>query len=114
MIAGKSQKAISYQYDRNDPHSCCRLDLAISEFGCQGLELDLPIVCWGPDLIWEDVKWEPRIGRARVVKDPKRLRFNAYRVLLTRGRDGVLIYVPRLDTLDQTYSALLRSGAQEL
>jgi hypothetical protein len=28
--------------------SGCRLETAISEFGCQGLELDLPLMCWGP------------------------------------------------------------------
>ncbi|GEM_PF-5979562 len=30
-------------------HSCCRLETVITEFQCQGLELDLPIVCWGDD-----------------------------------------------------------------
>jgi hypothetical protein len=103
-----------YENARDDPQSCCRLDLAISEFGCQGLELDLPIVCWGPDLTWEDGQWQPHVGRARLVKDPERLRFNAYRVLLTRGRDGLLIYVPQMDTLDQTNSVLLRVGARGL
>jgi hypothetical protein len=33
-----------------DALSCCALRQPVTEFGCQGLELDLPVVCWG--LIW--------------------------------------------------------------
>ena len=33
-------------------NSCCDLKIAISEFDCQGLELDMPIVCWGTDMRW--------------------------------------------------------------
>ncbi len=57
------------------------MNLAISEFGSQGLELDLPILCWGPDLIWNDDHWQVKVGRARLVKDPEKIRMNAYRVL---------------------------------
>jgi len=101
-----------YEAPRDDPRSCCQLDLAISEFGSQGLELDLPIVCWGPDLVWNDDHWQVNVGRARLVKDPEKIRMNAYRVLLTRGRDGMLIYLPQLQTLDSTYQALLNAGCR--
>lgn len=39
-----------YYDDPDSAKSCCRLDSAATEFQCQGLELDLPIVGWGVDL----------------------------------------------------------------
>lgn len=32
--------------------SCCQLTTVATEFACQGLELDMPIVCWGEDMVW--------------------------------------------------------------
>lgn len=93
-----------------DPHSGCQLDMALSEFGCQGLELDLPIICWGPDCRWDGSAWITSAGRSRNVRDPHRLRLNAYRVLLTRGRDGAVVFVPPSATMDSTFDALCRAG----
>jgi hypothetical protein len=93
-----------------DPHSGCQLDMALSEFGCQGLELDLPLVCWGPDCVWDGLAWVTRTGRTRNVRDPHRLRLNAYRVLLTRGRDGAAVFVPPDAEMDSTFAALCRAG----
>lgn len=39
-----------YIDDKDSPKSCCQLNEVMTEFGCQGLELDFPIVCWGNDL----------------------------------------------------------------
>jgi hypothetical protein len=96
--------------------SCCRLDSVATEFACQGLELDLPIVAWGDDLVWDpkEQRWRSRLGRS-TAKDPHRLRLNSYRVLLTRGRDGMVIFVPPTDTsMDATWEALRQAGAVEL
>jgi Uncharacterized conserved protein (DUF2075) len=93
-----------------DPHSGCQLEMALSEFGCQGLELDFPLVCWGPDCRWDRSAWVTRTGRVKGVRDPHRLRLNAYRVLLTRGRDGVAVFVPRDTDMDSTFVALCRAG----
>jgi hypothetical protein len=49
-----------------------------------------------------------------VVEDPRRLRLNAYRVLLTRGRDGFVIFVPSVSHLDETEVALLAAGVRPL
>ena len=38
----------------DSPQSCCALHDVATEFSCQGLELDFPIVCWGSDLRWEE------------------------------------------------------------
>jgi hypothetical protein len=76
------------------------LELPLSEFGCQGLELDYVGMCWGGDLIWSNDEWIPRMMRAprwQVIREleKRRFRLNGYRVLLTRGRAGVVIFVPR-------------------
>lgn len=72
-----------------------------------GLELDYIGLCWGGDLIWTDAGWTPRMMRAprwQRVHAPDKLRFrlNGYRVLLTRGRAGSILYVPRGDAEDPT------------
>jgi DUF2075 family protein len=99
-----------------EPRSCCRLELAISEFGCQGLELDLPLVCWGPDLVWDGKRWAACVGKPRLVRDPQRIRLNAYRVLLTRGRDGVAVFMPPepASLMDSCRDALMVAGFQAL
>ena len=46
--------------------------------------------------------------------DPFQLRVNAYRVLLTRGHDGVVIFVPPLTELDATAARLQGHGVKVL
>jgi len=88
------------------------LEVPLSEFGCQGLELDYVGLCWGGDLIWssKEGRWIPRKMSAPVWQIIRRdekaqHRLNAYRVLLTRAREGVCIYVPKGVTHDETRSA---------
>jgi hypothetical protein len=96
--------------------SGCGLQVVISEFECQGLELDLPVVCWGDDFMWAGAGWTRRPRKRKYPQaDPERLLENAYRVLLTRGRDGLIVWVPReLPAMDATYDALRRAGMREL
>lgn len=94
--------------------SCRHLADCITEFGAQGLELDAALLAWGTDLIWKGTSWSIEKAasyreRGRV-KSPHQLRINAYRVLLTRGRDGVVLFVPELDEMDATYVHLVNSG----
>ena len=98
--------------------SCCQFTDVVTEFQCQGLELDLAVVCWGDDFWWDraETRWVGKEGRRqRLVKDPLRLRTNAYRVLLTRGREGTVIFVPPgpAARMDATFEALLTAGAVE-
>jgi Uncharacterized conserved protein (DUF2075) len=74
------------------------LETPLSEYGCQGLEIDYAAVCWGNDLIWDD-GWIPRKMRApqwQVIQNPEQraFRVNSYRVLLTRARARTIVYVP--------------------
>lgn len=91
------------------PLSCCNFDQVVTEFGCQGLELDLAIVAWGGDLIWQADRWVCQTHQ-RNVQDPQRLRLNSYRVLLSRGRDGFIVFVPPEPQMDETANSLLAAG----
>ena len=89
-----------------DYRSAGALETPLSEFGCQGLELDYVGLCWGGDLLWRN-GWAPRTMAApnwrEVSKEERRQhRINGYRVLLTRARAGLVIYVPRGDPEDGT------------
>jgi DUF2075 family protein len=87
----------------------------VTEFGCQGLELDLPIVCWGDDYRWTGSHWDARPVRSKYpLADPVRIRMNAYRLLLTRGRDGMVVFLPPDARLDFTEHALLAAGVRPL
>jgi hypothetical protein len=94
--------------------SCCQFRDVATPFECQGLELDFPVVCWGDDLWWNGKHWATREARSSRELDPYRLRINAYRVLLSRGRDGMIIFVPPIDRLRNTRSVLLDAGCQLL
>lgn len=104
------------------PASCCQLLRPAQEFHCQGLELDLPIVCWGDDFWWDPPAgnnsgaWKMRSPRANpLVRDPFVFRKNTYRVLLTRGREGLVIFIPPgSPAMDATADHLQRCGAQTL
>lgn len=102
------------------------LETPLSEFGCQGLELDYVGLCWGGDLVWSPQRsaWSHRrMNAPRWVAirraDKAQYRLNAYRVLLTRAREGMCVYVPRGNSHDDTHqssdfdavaSVLLRAG----
>jgi len=92
------------------PLSACALARPATEFECQGLELDFPIVCWGDDILWNTNGWFIEAARRRSVKNPVTVTTNAYRVLLTRGRDGMFIFVPPGDKFDATFNLLVAAG----
>lgn len=104
--------------DDYDGLSCRLLKTCVTEFGAQGLELDAALLGWGTDFIWTGTRWDNSHARGYLrsaqVRDPYQLRLNAYRVLLTRGRDGTVVFVPSTPSLDQTYMHLVDSGFREL
>lgn len=86
-----------------------------TEFDCQGLEVDCALVAWGNDLLWNGRDWQMRKIRPKFKQhDPLGLRKNSYRVLLTRSRDQMVIFLPPEDTFDSTEIALLASGVRML
>ncbi len=102
-----------YNEPAGNINSCCQLEKVATEFSCQGLELDMPIVCWGEDLLWNDGGWK-KFDRKSKCKDPHQIRLNSYRVLLTRGRDGFIVYIPDDKILNETFEALKLAGLKEL
>jgi DUF2075 family protein len=119
-LATKKLKVGAWYIDPVDsPLSCCALEDVATEFSCQGLELDFPIVAWGNDLIWRTCEEIPLANwststKQKNVRDPLRLRLNSYRVLLTRGRDGFIIFVPPESRMNSTFEALKMSGLRIL
>lgn len=103
-----------YLAPASDVRSSAQLEVYASEFEIQGLELDWIGLCWGGDFVWsaEQKTWLTRKFRnaAKSGWTPIRsatqqgFRRNAYRVLLTRARQGLVIYVPEGDAQDSTRS----------
>lgn len=91
---------------RDDVRSSFALEEAASEFDIQGLELDWTGVCWDADLRYED-DWQTYAFKGTGWKTIRE-RFarlylrNAYRVILTRARQGLVVFVPRGDAADAT------------
>ena len=100
--------------DSTTGRSCRLLDDCVTEFGAQGLELDAALLAWGTDFRRVNGRWSNDLSgkymKGSVVRDPFQLRLNSYRVLLTRGRDGAVIFVPQLAALEETYQHLVNSG----
>jgi hypothetical protein len=107
-----------YADEEDSPNSCRRLREAITEFQAQGLELDATLLAWGTDLLVESATWSNKFAkrylRSGSVKDPMQLRKNAYRVLLTRGRDATVIFLPPIPELNETFNFLVAAGVVEL
>ena len=97
-----------------DGRSCRNLRECVTEFGAQGLELDATLLAWGTDYIRQGGHWSHANARGyrkkNRIKDAFQLRMNAYRVLLTRGRDVTVVFVPEIKVLDETYKYLIYSG----
>lgn len=96
------------------PSSCCALKTTISEFDCQGLEIDMPIVGWGTDMTWERNGWSKFKASEAADSEKNMYRVNSYRVLLTRGRDGFIAFVPDEYRFNDTYDVLIKAGLKVL
>jgi hypothetical protein len=94
---------------RDDTRSSYFLEDAATEFQVQGLELDWTCVTWDGDLRFNGSGWSyhdfrgSRWTNINNIENRSYLR-NAYRVLLTRARQGMVLFVPRGDIADSTRS----------
>lgn len=91
--------------DKNDTRSSNYLEDAATEIQVQGLELDYTCLLWDADMRYENgswrfykfngqTKWVEQIGNTESKQDQLKYMLNAYRVLLTRARAGMVICVP--------------------
>ena len=114
-----------------DPRSSNMLEIVASEFKVQGLEIDWSIVCWDADLRrnkdgWDYYSFKGKKWNKRNKEEQKRYLLNSYRVLLTRARQGMVIFVPKgvinkdddstrnHEYYDAIYDYLLSCGIKEL
>nr|WP_321510264.1 DUF2075 domain-containing protein [uncultured Hyphomonas sp.] len=91
----------------DDVRSAYYLEEVATEFDVQGLELDWAGVCWDADLRYQEGGWSHHAfkgTRWQNVNSADRQLYlkNAYRVILTRARQGMVIYVPRGNADDPT------------
>jgi hypothetical protein len=101
--------------EKTDVRSSYYLEDPATEFDIQGLELDWVGVCWDADFRRVDGRWSHHKFRGTVwQKIANRYQqsylANAYRVLLTRARQGMAIYVPAGDASDPTRLPQYYSG----
>ncbi|MDA7953117.1 MAG: DUF2075 domain-containing protein [Nitrosopumilus sp.] len=104
--------------DKDDIRSSYYLESAATEFHAQGLELDWACLAWDANLRLVDGKWSYHIFKGRRwnnIRQEERCRnlINAHRVLMTRARQGMVIFVPEGDPDDETRSAEFYDGTYE-
>jgi len=92
---------------KEDVRSSYYLEDVATEFDVQGLELDWVCVTWDADFRYSENNWEHWSfcgSRWNHIKKAERKHYlkNAYRVLLTRARQGMVIVVPAGDASDPT------------
>jgi DUF2075 family protein len=119
-----------YLNDVGDIRSSFAMEVPANEYTCQGLELDFACVCWGGDFLWDssEMCWSHQSLSGNIwrkIKNTQLQRFveNSYRVLLTRAREGLVIWVPEgsdddptrpTESMNQTAAFLISCGAKIL
>ena len=107
FVKNKFSVANWFLNDKRDVRSSNSLEDVATEFEVQGLEHDYAVVAWDADLRVGEHGWDFRKFRGtawQAVRDLNRQNYlkNAYRVLLTRARQGFVIFVPEGDETDPT------------
>lgn len=113
---------------KSDVRSSYFLEDIATEFDIQGLEIDWTCLAWGANFYIEDMRWKYQSFQGsrwlnikqEVSKDYLK---NTYRVLLTRARQGLIIYLPKGSEIDhtrphkfydETFAYLKEIGIQEV
>ena len=128
FVKGEIDPTLWFLKGKSDIRSSHYLEDVATEFDVQGLEIDWVGVCWDANFRVEDGKWITYNfsgSKWQSVHDLEKQKYiaNSYRVLLTRGRQGIVIFVPdgndadptRKKTFyDQTYDFLKICGIGEI
>jgi hypothetical protein len=113
--------------DKEDVRSSYYLEEVATEFAIQGLEIDFTCVAWDINLYFDE-EWKFQTFKGskwQNINQPsaKKYLLNSYRVLLTRARQGMVIFIPVADNkdhtrpkelYDQTFNYLVKCGIPEL
>ena len=111
-----------------DIRSSYFLEEVATEFDIQGLEIDWACVAWGGNFYFSNSEWKYQNFKGTKWQNinndmDKEYLKNTYRVLLTRARQGMVIFVPESSVLDhtrpkafyeKTYEYLKQIGIQEI
>ncbi|MFA5463017.1 MAG: DUF2075 domain-containing protein, partial [Dysgonamonadaceae bacterium] len=113
---------------KDDVRSSYFLEAVATEFDVQGLELDWACITWDGDLRFSNNGWQSYSFKGNKwqhinKEERKQYQLNAYRVLLTRARQGMVIVVPygnpedhtrQPNFYDTTYEYLIDLGIEEV
>lgn len=105
LPAGDENAVHWFLEDKTSTRSSNYLEDAATEIQVQGLELDYTCLLWDADMRYENgnwhfykfngsTKWNEQIGNTESKRELQKYMLNAYRVLLTRARAGMVICVP--------------------
>ncbi len=117
-----------FLHGKDNVDSSYYLEVAASEFKVQGLEIDYGLLAWDADFRYTGTEFDYFRFRGTSwkhinIEQRQQYQKNAYRVLLTRARQGLIIFVPEGDPgdksrkpeyYDRTYEYLKSAGIQEL
>jgi hypothetical protein len=114
-VKAKIDAPIWFLNDREDIRSSYFLEEVATEFDIQGLELDWTCVAWDGDLHYNNNQWNYKKFSGTSWKnnsntDRVKYLINSYRVLLTRARQGMIIYVPYGNNEDVTRQSYMYDG----
>lgn len=117
-VKAKIDAPIWFLNDRNDIRSSYFLEEVATEFDIQGLELDWTCVAWDGDLFYNNKQWNYRKFKGtkwQNINSPEITNYlvNSYRVLLTRARQGMVIYIPFGNNEDITRPEFMYDGTFE-
>ena len=109
FIKAKIEPAKWFLAPSEDVRSSDALEDAATEFDVQGLELDWTCLCWDANFRRDGTAWQALQFKGKkwqAVNDVARQAYvaNSYRVLLTRSRQGLVVFVPHGASEDATRS----------
>lgn len=107
FVKAKIEPAKWFLAPSDDVRSSDALEDAGTEFDVQGLELDWACLCWDANLRrvgdrWQAMQFKGTEWKAVRVEQRQRYVANSYRVLLTRARQGLVVFVPQGACTDGT------------
>ena len=138
ILAQDEENAVHwFLEDKTDIRSSNYLEDAATEIQVQGLELDYACILWDADMRYENGKWGfykfngKNKWNPETNQENQKYMLNAYRVLLTRARQGIIICIPKgndrltpegfpedptrlPEFYDSTYEYLKSLGLQEI
>lgn len=116
----KNEIAVEYWFlnGNEDVRSSYFLEDIATEFDIQGLEIDWACMVWGENFYFDGKTWIYQSFKGTKFQNinseaNQNYLKNSYRVLLTRARQGMIIYIPKGDAIDQTRAGKYYDGTYQ-